>query len=75
MRNQKLTRPSTFSMRSKLELIMLNSARRFVPQFEEQACLYLSDSIPAQQNSDGSFFGVSQMTIYGLMIKGTWFSK
>ena len=67
MRNQKLTRPSTFSMRSKLELIMLNSARRFVPQFEEQACLYLSDSIPAQQNSDGSFFGVSQMTIYGLM--------
>ena len=67
MRNQKLSRPSNHSIRSKLEWVLLKSARKFMPQFEEQACLYLKNSIPAQQNSDGSFFGVSQMTIYGLM--------
>ena len=67
MRNQKLSRPSNHSIRAKLEWVLLKNARKFVPQFEKQACLYLTDSIPAQQNSDGSFFGVSQMTIYGLM--------
>ena len=76
MRNQKLSRPSNHSIRSKLEWVLLKSARKFMPQFEERACLYLKNSIPAQQNSDGSFFGVSQMTIYGSYgVERTWFSK
>ncbi len=67
MRNQKLSYSTNASLRAKFEGAVLKSARKFAPQIDKQTCLYLSESIPNQQNDDGSFFGVSQMTIYGLM--------
>ena len=67
MRNKKLSCSSHETIRSKLEWAILKSSHRFIPQYAERAFLYLSERIPSQQNSDGSFFGVSQMTAYGLM--------
>ena len=67
MRNKKLSHSSHISIRSQFDWVIFKSFQSLIPQFEERANAYLSQSIPNQQNSDGSFFGVSQMTTYGLM--------